>query len=99
MPRKQKSGAVEGGQKRQCVLDPDFREDLEWWVQTKPRVALRLLELVEATLREPFSGMGKPEPLKQLGSNVWSRRLTEEHRVVYVVHDAQIVFVQGRYHY
>jgi toxin YoeB len=84
---------------RLCVLDPDFRADLEWWVTTKPRVASKLITLMEAVLRDPFDGIGKPEPLKQLASNIWSRRLTEEHRIVCVVHDDRIVFVQGRYHY
>lgn len=84
---------------RLCVLDPNFREDLEWWVTTKPKIAGKLLGLMEASLRDPFEGIGKPEPLKQLGPNIWSRRLTEEHRMVYVVFDDRIVFVQGRYHY
>ena len=84
---------------RLCLLDPHFREDLEWWVSTKPAVARRLLSLMESVLRDPFEGIGKPEPLKQLGPNIWSRRLTEEHRVVYVVFADRIVFVQGRYHY
>jgi toxin YoeB len=84
---------------RHCVLDPHFREDLEWWVTTKPTVARKLLALMDAALREPFDGIGKPEPLKQLGPNIWSRRLTEEHRMVYVVFDDRIVFAQGRYHY
>jgi toxin YoeB len=84
---------------RKCVLDKNFREDLEWWVETKPAVAAKLLKLVEAVLREPFTGLGKPEPLNQLGPNIWSRRLTEEHRIVYVVFNDRIVFAQGRYHY
>lgn len=84
---------------RLCVFDRDFREDLEWWVMTKPKIAARLITLVEAVLRDPFDGIGKPEPLKQLGPNIWSRRLTEEHRMVYIVYDDRIVFVQGRYHY
>lgn len=84
---------------RQCVLDKNFREDLEWWVEQKPRVALRLLELMEAALRDPFTGIGKPEPLKQLGPDIWSRRLTEEHRLVYLVGHERISFLQGRYHY
>src|SRR5438046_7422039 len=79
---------------RLCVLDPDFRQDLEWWVATRPGVARRLLTLMEAALRDPFDGIGKPEPLKQLGPNIWSRRLTEEHRMVYVVFNDRIVFVQ-----
>lgn len=84
---------------RLCVLDSDFREDLEWWVTTRAKVAAKLIALIEAALRDPFIGIGKPEPLKQLGPNIWSRRLTEEHRMVYVVFDDRIVFVQGRYHY
>lgn len=49
--------------------------------------------------RDPFGGIGKPEPLKHLGPNVWSRRLTAEHRIVYLVRDDRIDFLQGRYHY
>jgi toxin YoeB len=84
---------------RDCVFDKNFREDLDWWIETRPRVALKLLELVEAALRDPFDGIGKPEPLKQLDANTWSRRLTQEHRMVYLVADDRIVFLQGRYHY
>jgi toxin YoeB len=54
---------------------------------------------VEAVMRDPFKGIGKPEPLKHLGPGVWSRRLTEEHRLVYLVKEAQIDFLQARYHY
>ena len=50
-------------------------------------------------MRDPFAGIGKPEPLKHLGPNVWSRRLTAEDRVVYLVRDDRIDFLQGRYHY
>jgi len=57
------------------------------------------LELVEATARDPFTGLGKPEPLKHLGPGVWSRRITEEHRLVYRVTHERIDFLQARYHY
>jgi toxin YoeB len=60
---------------------------------------LRALKLVEAVLRDPFEGFGKPEPLKFLGPDVWSRRLTQEHRVVYLVRGDRIDFLQARYHY
>jgi toxin YoeB len=60
---------------------------------------LRTLDLVEAILRDPFRGIGKPEPLKHLGAGVWSRRLTQEHRLVYLVSDDRIDFLQTRYHY
>jgi toxin YoeB len=84
---------------RQSVFEPQFREDLAYWVEKDRKVALRLLRLVEASLRDPFSGEGKPEPLKGLGPGVWSRRLTAEHRMVYLVKSDQIHFLQGRYHY
>ena len=76
-----------------------LREDLRHWVQTDRRTALRLLELIEAIVRDPFVGIGKPEPLRHLGPNLWSRRLTQEHRVVYMVRDDRIDFLQGRHHY
>ena len=50
-------------------------------------------------MRDPFQGMGKPEPLKYLGAGVWSRRITQEHRLVYVVGKERVGFVQARYHY
>jgi toxin YoeB len=84
---------------RLCVLDPLFREDMEWWMSTKPAVARKLPSLIDAALRDPFDGIGKPEPLKQLGPNIWSRRVTGEPQMVYVVFDDRIAFVQGRYHY
>ena len=84
---------------RDAVFHPEFREDLRWWVETEHRTALRVLALVEAVLREPFSGIGKPEPLKYVGAGVWSRRITQEHRVVYQVSDTRIDLLQARYHY
>jgi toxin YoeB len=88
-----------GSTQRLPVFHPEFREDLRFWVESDRRVALRMLDLVEAILRDPFSGIGKPEPLKYLGADVWSRRLTQEHRVVYLVKHERIEFLQGRYHY
>ena len=84
---------------RQSVFQLEFREDLRYWVETDRKVALRVLDLVEAIVRDPFGGIGKPEPLKYLGVDIWSRRLTEEHRVVYLVADDRIDFLQCRYHY
>lgn len=86
-------------QKREAVFHPEFIEDLQYWVKADRRVALRALEIVEAVLDEPFVGIGKPEPLKYLAPNTWSRRLTQEHRIVYVVMDSRVEFLQGRYHY
>jgi toxin YoeB len=84
---------------RDAVFHPEFREDLRHWVTTERKVALRILELVEAGLREPFSGIGKPEPLRHLLAGMWSRRVTEEHRLVYLVRGDRIDFLQARYHY
>lgn len=96
---KQRSTATPQTRIWETVFQPEFREDLRWWVETEPRVALRLLTIVEAIARDPFTGIGKPEPLKYLGSGVWSRRLTQEHRVVYRVRNTRIDFLQARYHY
>lgn len=86
---------------REClgVFHPEFVDDLRFWVSTNRNVALRALDLVEAILRDPFGGIGKPEPLKYLPAGTWSRRLSEEHRVVYLVGDGRIDFLQSRYHY
>lgn len=62
-------------------------------------MALRVLSLVEATLADPFQGIGKPEPLKHLLQGAWSRRITQEHRLVYAVAEDRIDFLQARYHY
>lgn len=83
----------------QAVFQPEFREDLRHRVETDRRAALRVLSLVEAVLRDPFEGIGKPEPLKYLGPNIWSRRITQEHRLVYLVRDDRIDFLQARFHY
>jgi toxin YoeB len=84
---------------RDTVFQPEFREDLRYWVQTNRKVALRAFDLIEAIVRDPFTGIGKPEPLKYLSSGTWSRRLTQEHRIVYLVRDDRIDFLQARYHY
>jgi toxin YoeB len=85
--------------RRDAVLHPEFIEDLRFWVKADRRVALRVLELVDATLKDPFNGIGKPEPLKYLAANTWSRRLTQEHRLVYLVKADRVEFLQARYHY
>ena len=85
--------------KRDLIFDPAFLEDLKYWVKTNRKIALRLLSLVEEIKRSPFEGTGKPEPLKYKDANIWSRRLTEKDRIVYVVDRNRIEFLQGRYHY
>lgn len=90
---------VPPAKERACVIDRHCLEDLKWWANTEARVATKALTLIEHVLRDPFSGPGKPEPLKGLVANTWSRRITGEHRLVYVVFDDRIVFAQARYHY
>jgi toxin YoeB len=81
------------------VFQSEFREDQRYWVETDRKIALRAFDLIEAIMRDPFNGIGKPEPLKYLSSGVWSRRLTQEHRIVYLVRNDRIDFLQARYHY
>ena len=84
---------------RLAICHPEFLEDLQPWVEQDRRTARRLMQLMKAVMRDPLDGIGKPEPLRHLGSGVWSRRITQEHRLVYVVKDTAIEFLQGRYHY
>ena len=93
------AGSPPSRKSRDAVFQREFLEDLRHWVETDRRVALRALDLVEAILRDPFGGIGKPEPLEYLAPGVWSRRLTHEHRVVYRVSNDRIDFLQSRYHY
>jgi toxin YoeB len=74
-------------------------EDYQFWLQTDKKVLKRINELIKDTLRSPYDGIGKPEPLKQALSGYWSRRITEEHRMVYRQVDSGIVLIQLRYHY
>lgn len=81
------------------VVDAACLEDLQHWVATDRRVAERTLKLIEAILRDPYSGIGKPEPLRHLGADVWSRRITQQDRLVYRVTHDTVTFLQARYHY
>jgi len=84
---------------RLAIFQPEFIEDLRDWVETDRKLALKTLTMVEDILRDPFQGTGKPEPLKYLAPGAWSRRLTREHRIVYLVREERIDFLQARYHY
>lgn len=80
-------------------MDPNFLEDLEYWTRTDRRRALRALKLVEAVLRDPFDGPGKPEALRGQLAGKWSRRIDQEHRLVYAVDEHRIYFLAARHHY
>ena len=84
---------------RDSVFEPEFRDDLRFWLEVNCKTLVRIFELVEAVMRDPFSGIGKPEPMRHLGPNVWSRRITKEHRMLYRVSDERVNFLQARFHY
>jgi toxin YoeB len=84
---------------RQIIFDEDFREDLQWWYRKDVQKANKILDLIESVCTDPFSGIGKPEPLKFMEANTWSRRIDLEHRLIYRIKDESIQFLQARYHY
>ena len=78
---------------------PQAFEDLQFWVQTNPKLAKRLLRLIEETQRDPFGGVGKPEPLRGDLSGWWSKRISQEHRLIYQVEGQRLIIAQARGHY
>ena len=84
---------------RVAVISSKFRDDLRFWIETDRKVALRVLDLMAAILADPFDGIGKPEPLKHELAGCWSRRITQEHRLVCRVIADRVEYVQARYHY
>ena len=74
-------------------------EDCLYWQKQDKRVIERINKLIRETMREPFSGVGKPEPLKHVLAGFWSRRITEEHRMVYKIEGDALLIAQLRYHY
>ena len=85
--------------RREAILQPEMLEDLRYWARADRKVLVRTMDLIEAVVRDPFNGIGKPEPLRGELQGCWSRRITEEHRLVYRVADRRVDFLQGRYHY
>ena len=88
-----------GARPREAVMDANFLQDIGHWTRTDRRRALRTLRLVDAVLREPFSGPGKPEPLRGPLGGKWSRRIDQEHRLVYQVEADRVHFLAARFHY
>lgn len=84
---------------RNLEFDAAALEDLAWWVQQDRKKALRILRLIQETQRDPFGGIGKPEPLKHELVGCWSKRIDEEHRLVYQVLNEKIRMLARRYHY
>ena len=84
---------------KSVIFDVQFRDDLRWWARKDRKICDRVLDLVEATIADPTTGIGKPEKLKYLPGSRWSRRITQEHRLVYQVSEDKLIFLQCRYHY
>ncbi len=80
-------------------FDQDAVEDLSYWVKKDRRKAEKILDLVQEIAKDPFCGTGKPEPLKHNLSGCWSRRIDQEHRIVYSVEDEKIRILSCRFHY
>jgi toxin YoeB len=81
------------------VFDRSALEDLRYWVDTDRKKALKIIDLIEAALKEPFEGIGKPEPLRHALAGCWSRRIDQEHRLVYRVEKNVFTVLACRYHY
>ena len=84
---------------RAITFDPGAWDDFNHWLSTDRKIALRIARLIKEIQREPFTGAGKPEPLKGSLSGYWSRRVTDEHRLVYRVDDKEVKIIQTRFHY
>ncbi len=84
---------------RSLIFDKAALEDLEWWVREDKKTALRIIKLIQKLPDDPFKGIGKPEPLKHDLSGCWSKRIDEEHRLVYQVKEDFIRILACRYHY
>ena len=99
MTRKIKQDVKGSKQARDAVFHSEFTEDLLYWVKADRKIVLRVFTLIEAIMRDPFKGIGKPEPLKYMVSGTWSRRLTQEHRIVCFDSEDRIDFLKPKYHY
>jgi len=84
---------------RKLEFDLQAVEDLRWWVRLDRRITERILRMAEETLSDPFGGIGKPEPLKHELKGMWSKRIDEQHRMIYQVSDEKIRILSCRGHY
>lgn len=80
-------------------ISPQAEKDLAWFRKTDRKLYQKCFDLTLAVMKNPVSGIGKPEALKYLGGNVWSRRVNQEHRMVYEIFDTLVVVAAYRHHY
>jgi len=78
---------------------PQAFEDLQYWVKFQPKIAKRVLRMIAESQRDPFGGIGKPEPLKNELAGWWSKRIDGEHRLVYKVEGGSLIIAQAKGHY
>jgi toxin YoeB len=83
----------------QLVFDPNALEDLRFWIDADRRKALKIIALLEDIVKTPFAGLGKPEPLRFELKGCWSRRIDQEHRLVYKAEKDAVVILACQYHY
>jgi toxin YoeB len=81
------------------IFDQQAWEDYQYWIETDKKILKRINKLIKDIQRNPYDGIGDPEPLKYDWSGFWSRRITKEHRLVYGVESNVIVIAQCRFHY
>jgi len=84
---------------RDVVFHNRAWDDLSYWAAADKKMLRRLLRLIEQARRTPFEGIGKPEPLRRNLQGFWSRRIDDEHRLVYTADESQLIIIQDRYHY
>ena len=81
------------------VFTPNGWTDYTYWLTADRQTLKRINRLIDDVLRDPVAGIGKPEPLRHMLSGAWSRRITEEHRLVYLVDGDDLIILQARFHY
>ena len=81
------------------LFSPHAWEDYQYWLQADKKMIRRIIELIKDTVRNPYEGIGKPEPLKHTLAGFWSRRITDEHRIVYRISGGNLEIAQLRFHY
>ncbi|MET7480548.1 Txe/YoeB family addiction module toxin [Streptomyces sp. NPDC005648] len=84
---------------RDVNFDPAAWDDFQYWLATDRKMVRRVVRLIGEIQRDPFNGIGKPEPLKGDLSGYWSRRIDDEHRLVYRADDKEVKILKARYHY